>query len=73
MGYFPQGDNGDFGPGPGWPGSPMNGVDVASHLGDAVQTKSSKISEDGYLAMIILTALGILWLLGGVVFKSAKM
>lgn len=54
-------------------GGPGNSVDMMQHLGSTVQqTRSSKVSEDTYMFIIIMAALGSLWLLGGV-FRSARL
>lgn len=52
--------------------SPDNGVDLAVHMPGIGQGKTGKVSSDAYLAITVLVALGILWVLGAVVFKSAR-
>ena len=64
----------DYGDADSW-GGPDNGIDVASHMGDvgANLGKKQRVSEDGWLAIYILGALAILWLLGGVGFRKVRM
>jgi hypothetical protein len=56
-----------------WSGEAMDGVDLVSHATDDLsQIKNHLLSEDQCIALMMLVALGLLWLLGGVVFKSAR-
>lgn len=69
---FGIGGTGDVGWGDSdsW-GAPQGGVDLTAHAG--IKTNVfNRVSEDHYLALIILVALGLLWLFGGVIFKSAR-
>lgn len=73
MGFGIGDDNGP----PGWGdsdswGGPDNGVDLMEHINGA-PVKSSGVSEDAYLALTIIGALVVLWLLGGLVFKNSRM
>lgn len=55
----------------GWQGAPMDGVDVLDHA--LVSTPwHAKIPSDTYLFLVIIGALGVLWLLGGVAFRSVN-
>lgn len=54
-------------------GGPDNGIDVQTHLGLVDGTvKQYRMSEDAWLAIIIIGSLVTLWLLGGVAFKSFR-
>jgi hypothetical protein len=57
--------------GEAWAASPMNGVDLnaSAGVGYGDNTFSSKLTVDGWTVAIILTALGLLWLFGGVIFR----
>lgn len=66
-----QGDVG-YGDADSW-GGPVNGVDVMEHIAGVKRAKHADMSVDTYMFIIIMVALGILWLLGGVVFKSARL
>lgn len=65
-------------PGPvGWGnadswGGPDNGIDLMNHI-DGTPSKQRGVSEDAYLALTIIGALTLLWLLGGIVFKNNRM
>lgn len=55
-------------------GGPANGIDVMEHISaDAKHGKSANIASDTYMFIVIIGALGVLWLLGGVVFKNARL
>jgi hypothetical protein len=56
-------------------GGPMNGIDLQGHAQvPGVSTKwHGNLSVDTYLFLIMMGALALLWLLGGVVFKNARM
>lgn len=55
-------------------GGPANGVDVLDHIsGDTRHGRTANVSSDTYMAIVILTALALLWLLGGVIFKNARL
>jgi hypothetical protein len=53
-------------------GGPMNGVDLESHIGNVIPIRKHRVSEDGYMAIIILGALVALWVLGGIAFKGRR-
>jgi hypothetical protein len=54
-------------------GGPVNGVDVMEHISGVKRAKHANMSSDAYMFGIIIVALALLWLLGGVVFKSARL
>lgn len=64
----PQG----YGDADSW-GGPADGIDIQEGIGNVKQKVSARIASDHYLFMVIFVSLGILWLLGGVAFKSARM
>lgn len=54
-------------------GGPDNGIDLVGQIGTVdTASKTYKISEDGWLAIFIVTALVLLWLLGGVAFRGHR-
>lgn len=54
-----------------WSGAPADGVDVMSHAN--IGTKwHQNLSTDTYMFLIMLGALALLWILGGLVFKTAN-
>lgn len=55
-------------------GGPADGIDVLNHIAsDAKHGKSANVGSDTYMFIVILSALGLLWLLGGVIFKNARL
>lgn len=56
-------------------GGPLNGVDVTDHQGTGAVSTSwhANLSVDTYVFLLIMGALAMLWLLGGVVFKNARL
>jgi len=56
-------------------GGPQNGVDIQGQLNvPSVSTRfGGSLSVDTYLFLIIMGALALLWLFGGVLFKNARM
>lgn len=57
-------------------GGPMNGVDVTAHDGNARAVNTAwhaNLSVDTYLFLLMMGALALLWLLGGVAFKNARL
>jgi hypothetical protein len=55
----------------GWQGAPYDGVDMQDQA-LVMMPWHAKVPSDTYLAMLILGALAVLWLLGGVAFKSVR-
>lgn len=55
----------------GWQGAPYDGVDLLDHALVSAPWHA-RIPSDTYLFMIIIGALVVLWLLGGVAFKSVN-
>jgi len=55
-------------------GGPLNGVDMVAQAGLDVGNSSwhSRLSIDSWTLMIILGALAVLWLMGGVVFRRVN-
>lgn len=69
------GSTGDIGYGDAdsW-GGPVNGIDVLNHVSsDAKHGRTADISSDAYMFGVIMFCLGLLWLLGAVVFKNARL
>lgn len=54
-------------------GGPADGIDIEQGIGDVSKKRSAKVPSDTYMFLVVAGALGILWLLGGVAFKSARM
>lgn len=54
-------------------GGPADGVDIMAGIGDAKVKRSAKIPSDTYMFMVVIVALAILWALGGIAFKTARM
>jgi len=54
-------------------GGPMNGEDVESHLGAPIRHVRDKLPTDPAQFIWIVLALIGLWVLGGAVFRSARM
>jgi hypothetical protein len=56
-------------------GGPVNGIDVVGHISDDFKkaSKGGSVSSDTYMFIIVMAAVAALWLLGGVVFKSARL
>lgn len=56
-------------------GGPANGIDVVGHISDDFKkaSRGGNMSSDFYMFVVIMVAVAILWLLGGVVFKSARL
>jgi hypothetical protein len=54
-------------------GGPADGIDVQQGIGNVEQKRSAKVPSDTYMFLVVVGALGVLWLLGGVAFKSARM
>lgn len=69
-----QGDAAMFGDADSW-GGPGNGVDIAGEAGMNVGPVAwhARISTDLWTLIIMLLALGALWVLGGVVFRKINL
>lgn len=61
-----------YGDADGW-GGPDDGVDVLNHIGVDSQGKTYKVPSDVYMFLMVIGALAVLWFLGGVVFKNARL
>jgi len=57
-----------------WGGGPMNGVDLQAQAGIDIGNSSwhSRITIDFWTLIIILGALTVLWVMGGVVFRRVN-
>ncbi len=57
-----------------WAGSPMNGVDMQAEAGVSVGGNSwhSRMTIELWSIVLIVGALALLWLLGGVVFRRVN-
>lgn len=57
-----------------WGGSPMDGVDLVAQAGVQAGGNSwhSRLSVDLWSMIVILGALAVLWILGGVVFRRVN-
>ena len=55
-------------------GGPMNGVDLEAQAGISAgnSSLSSRISVDLWTLIIIVGALALLWLMGGVIFRRVN-
>ena len=62
---YEDGSNVAYGNQDAWAG-PLNGIDVEEHISGAADAVKK------WTAVLILIALGLLWFLGGFVFKSAR-
>lgn len=55
-------------------GGPANGIDVLNHISsDAKHGRTANVASDTYMFMVIIGSLALLWFLGGVVFKNARL
>lgn len=57
-----------------WAGSPMDGVDLSAEAGLSVGASSwhSRMTVDLWSFVVIIGALALLWVLGGVVFRRVN-
>ena len=73
---FGIGTRGDVGYGDpqSW-GGPDNGVDLAGHadLGPIKTGFGANLSVDGWVFLMMIGALALLWLFGGVIFKNVNL
>lgn len=61
-----------YGDADSWGGGPMNGIDLQAEAGMQVGPVAwhANISSDVWTLIIMLGSLGLLWVLGGVVFRK---
>ena len=61
-------------PSEAWAASPLNGVDISAQAGIDVGPSSwhTRMTVDLWSMVIILGALALLWILGGVVFRRVN-
>ena len=54
-------------------GGPQDGVDILQGIeGTATKKKSAAIAKDTYTFIIIVIALALLWVMGGTIFRNAR-
>ena len=53
-------------------GGPMDGVDIIQQIGNVEQKGSARVSKDTYTFLIVLFAIILLWMMGGVVFRKVR-
>lgn len=54
-------------------GGPVNGVDILQHSGIDTDSVKAQKSVDFCMFLTIIGALVLLWVLGGLVFKNARL